>query len=67
MLDNFIKKIRDINYVERFNDLNEAYQNIKDLNDKCSDYYTNSMMNKLKLTGKQKKRLTIKTDTKYYK
>lgn len=59
--DNFIKKLRDINYLERFNDLNEAYQNIKELNDKCSTYYTNSTMNKLKLTGKQKKLVCNKT------
>lgn len=59
-LDNFIKQLKDINYLERYNDLNEAYQNIKDLNDKCSAYYTNSMMNKLKLTGKQKKLINNK-------
>ena len=59
-LDNFIKQLRDINYLERYNDLNEAYQNIKDLNDKCSTYYTNAMMNKLKLTGKQKKLINNK-------
>ena len=59
-LDNFIKKLRDINYLERYNDLIEAYQNIKDLNDKCSTYYTNAMMNELKLTGKQKKLINNK-------
>lgn len=59
-LDNFIKQLKDINYLERYNDLNEAYQNIKDLNDKCSAYYTNSMMNKLKLMGKQKKLINNK-------
>lgn len=60
-LDNFIKKLKDINYLERFGNLNEAYQNIKELNDKCSTYYTISIINKLKLTGKQKKLVSNKT------